>query len=56
VLTGSVNASGGCGGDVFTCKSPKDQCQSDMDCQATGGACLLEGDHRACSGVCEMHP
>jgi len=56
VFSGSLDASSACGGDVFVCKSPKDQCQSNLDCQATGGACLLQGDHRACSSACEMHP
>jgi hypothetical protein len=56
VLTGTIDASGGCGGNVFACTSSKDQCHSDMDCQATGGACLLQGDHRVCSTVCVMHP
>ena len=45
---------------TYACQTPADRCHGDMDCPSNGpntrGACLLDGDHRACGTLCLLTP
>jgi hypothetical protein len=54
IATQTASDAGACGATVsFACETPKDLCHADPDC-GVGQACLMQGDHRACSAACPM--